>query len=204
MTDQSRQDALDEKMDAVLETVAENTTTLFDVQKQAAATAASVKDARGYIQTTARNTDWDANAEKIAAVLTDALEKDHKALHAAARAADTMRGLSVELSHEARAAANAQQDASRAFHEASGRLLRVVEAHETGKWRRWGGMALTGALCAAVGFFAREPASEFQHVWDAGKAIQADVTSSECETQGGINLIVEGDRACVIKETNGG
>lgn len=46
----------DEKLDAVLETVAENTTTLFDLQKQAAATSASVKDARTYIATVARNT----------------------------------------------------------------------------------------------------------------------------------------------------
>jgi len=35
----------DEKLDALLEAMAENTTTLIDVQKQSAATSASTKDA---------------------------------------------------------------------------------------------------------------------------------------------------------------
>lgn len=190
----------DEKLDAVLETVAENTTTLFDVQKQAAATSASVKDARTYVQTIAKQTDWANNGKVIATILTTALEKDHTALHASAKAAREMRSLSVELTHKANVAAEAQRDGSKEFHQAAMRLQSALEDHQAGKWRRWGVMALIGALCGAVGFFAREPASKFDHLWEARAALKQDVTSSECKTLDGINLMVDGTRACVIKE----
>ncbi|MGB3472586.1 MAG: hypothetical protein WBA51_17360, partial [Erythrobacter sp.] len=188
------------KLDALLEAVAENTTTLIDVQQQAAATSASTKDARNYIQTVARQTSWETNGKVIASVLTTALEKDHTALHAASRAAQEMRGLSVELTRKADRAAETQQEASNKFHFAAERLLRVAEAHEQGKWRRMGGMALIAALCGAVGFFAREPASKFDHLWEARTALKQDVTNGDCKTLDGINLMIDGARACVIKE----
>lgn len=190
----------DEKLDALLEAMAENTTTLIDVQKQSAATSASTKDARTYVQTIAKQTSWEVNGKVIAAVLSKALEKDHTALHAAARAAQEMRSLSVEITHRANVAAESQKDASDKFHTAANRLLRLQEAHEQGKWRRTGTMALIAALCGAVGFFAREPASKFEHLWDARNALKQDVTSSECGTLDGVNLMVDGIRACVIKE----
>ncbi|MCF7778990.1 hypothetical protein GLP59_15280 [Sulfitobacter sp. M220] len=190
----------DQKLDALLEAVAENTTTLIDVQQQAAATSASSKDARNYIQTVARQTSWETNGKVIASVLTAALEKDHTALHAASRAAQEMRGLSVELTRKTDRAAETQQEASNKFHFAAERLLRVAEAHEQGKWRRMGGMALIAALCGAVGFFAREPASKFDHLWEARTALKQDVTNGDCKTLDGINLMIDGARACVIKE----
>ena len=190
----------DQKLDALLEAVAENTTTLIDVQKQAAATSASTKDARTYVQTIAKQTSWETNGKAIAAILTTALEKDHTALHAASRAAQEMRGLSVELTRKTDRAAETQQEASNKFHFAADRLLRVAEAHEQGKWRRMGGMALIAALCGAVGFFAREPASKFDHLWDARNALKQDVTNGDCKTLDGINLMIDGARACVIKE----
>lgn len=190
----------DEKLDALLEAMAENTTTLIDVQKQSAATSASTKDARTYVQTIAKQTDWTRNGRAIAAVLTAALEEDHEALHAASRAAQEMRGLSVELTRKTDRAAEAQMDASNKFHFAAERLLKVTEAHEKGKWRRMGMIALIGALCGAVGFFAREPVSKFDRLWDARTALKQDVTSSECGTLDGVNLMVDGTRACVIKE----
>jgi len=190
----------DEKLDALLEAVAENTTTLIDVQQQAAATSASTKDARTYVQKIAKQTSWETNSRAIAATMTAALEKDHTALHAASRAAQEMRGLSVELTRKADRAAETQQDASNKFHFAADRLLKVTEAHEAGKWRRMGMVALIGALCGAVGFFAREPASKFELLWDVRTTLKQDVTSSECGTLGGVNLMVDGARACVVKE----
>jgi len=190
----------DEKLDALLEAVAENTTTLIDVQQQAAATSASTKDARTYVQKIAKQTSWETNGKAIAAVLTTALEKDHTALHAASRAAQEMQGISIEMMSRAGNAAQSQTDASNKFHFAADRLLKVTEAHEAGKWRRMGMIALIGALCGAVGFFAREPAAKFQHLWDARNELKQDVTSSECGTLDGVNLMVDGIRACVIKE----
>ena len=105
-------------------------TTLIDVQQQAAATSASTKDARTYVQKIAKQTSWEANSKAIAATMTAALEKDHTALHAASRAAIEMRGLSVELTRKTDRAAEAQMDASNKFHFATGRLLKATEAHE--------------------------------------------------------------------------
>ncbi len=190
----------DEKLDALLEAVAENTTTLIDVQQQTAATSASTKDARTYVQKIAKQTSWETNSKAIAATMTAALEKDHTALHATSRAAQEMRGLSVELTRKTDRAAETQQDASNKFHFAADRLLKVTEAHEAGKWRRMGRITLIGALCGAVGFFAREPASKFDHLWEARTALKQDVTSSECGTLDGVNLMVDGVRACVVKE----
>lgn len=190
----------EEKLDALLEAVTENTTTLIDVQKQAASTSASAKDSRTYVQNIANQTNWATNGKAIAAVLTKALEKDHEALHAASRAAQEMRGLSVELTRKTDRAAETQTDASLAFHRAAERLLGLMEGHEQGKWRRAGMIALIGALCGSVGFFAREPASKFDHLWEARTALKQDVTSSECRTLDGVNLMIEGTRSCVIKE----
>ena len=61
----------DEKLDALLEAVTENTTTLIDVQQQTAATSASTKDARTYVQTIAKQTSWETNGQVIASVLTN-------------------------------------------------------------------------------------------------------------------------------------
>lgn len=188
----------DEKLDALLEAMAENTTTLIDVQKQSASTSASVKDARNYIQTVARQTSWEANGKAIAAVLTTALEKDHDALHAASRAAQEMRGLSVELTRKTDRAAEVQQEASNKFHFAAERLLKVTEAHEQGKWRRMGVIALIGALCGAVGFFAREPAAKYTHLFQAGTALKQDAFGTECKGVRGESFTNDGRSGCVV------
>lgn len=190
----------DEKLDALLEAMAENTTTLIDVQKQSAATSASTKDARTYVQTIAKQTDWTKNGRAIAAVLTTALEKDHDALHAASKAAQEMRGLSVELTRKTDRAAETQQDASNRFHFAAERLLKVTEAHEQGKWRRMGVIALMGALCGAVGFFAREPAAKYTHLFEAGTALRQDAFGTECKGVRGESFTNDGRSGCVVWE----
>ena len=144
----------DEMLEALVSVTAENTTTLIDVQHQAAATAASVKDARTYMATVVKNTDWETNGKKIAAILDNALRQDRAALHAVSEAARDMRGTSIEITHRAVDAAVTQMDASKAFDRAAERLLEALEAHQQGWWRRVSIMALIGALCAAVGFFA--------------------------------------------------
>jgi len=188
----------DKKLDALLETMAENTTTLIDVQKQSAATSASTKDARTYVQTIAKQTSWETNGRAIAAVLTTALEKDHDALHAASHAAQDMRGLSVELTRKTDRAAKAQEDASNKFHFAAERLLKVTEAHEQGKWRRMGVIVLIGALCGAVGFFAREPAAKYTHLFQAGTALKQDAFGTECKGVRGESFTNDGRSGCVV------
>lgn len=188
----------DEMLEALVSVTAENTTTLIDVQHQAAATAASVKDARTYMATVVKNTDWEANGKKIAAILDNALRQDRAALHAVGEAARDMRGTSIEITHRAVDAAVAQMDASKAFDRAAERLLGALEAHQQGKWRRAGIIALIGALCGAVGFFAREPATRLQHLWDTSTALQQDAAHRDCKTLGGETL-PSGERlACVI------
>ena len=188
----------DEMLEALVSGPAENTTTLIDVQHQAAATAASVKDARTYMATVVKNTDWETNGKKIAAILDNALRQDRAALHAVGEAARDMRGTSIEISHRAVDAAVAQMDASKAFDRAAERLLGALEAHQQGKWRRAGIIALIGALCGAVGFFAREPATRLQHLWDTSTALQQDAAHRDCKTLGGETL-PSGERlACVI------
>ena len=188
----------DEKLDALLEAMAENTTTLIDVQKQSAATSASTKDARTYVQTIAKQTNWEINGKVIAAILSEALEKDHTALHAASRAAKEMRGLSVELTRKTDRAAETQQDASNKFHFAAERLLKVTEAHEQGKWRRMGVIVLIGALCGAVGFFAREPAAKYTHLFQAGTALRQDAFGTECKGVRGESFTNDGRSGCVV------
>ena len=185
-------------LEALVSVTAENTTTLIDVQHQAAATAASVKDARTYMATVIKNTDWETNGKKIAAILDKAMREDRSALNAAGEAAREMRSKSVEITHRAGEAATAQKDASQAFTSAAERLLRVMEAHQAGKWRRLGVMALVGALCGAVGFFAREPATKFQHLWDAREALKLNAADPDCETLGGQTMPSGDDLACVI------
>ncbi|WP_157001742.1 hypothetical protein [Paracoccus sp. S4493] len=185
-------------LEALVSVTAENTTTLIDVQHQAAATAASVKDARTYMATVVKNTDWENNGKKIAAVLDNALRQDRAALHAVSEAARDMRGTSIEITHRAVDAAVAQMDASKAFDRAAERLLGALEAYQQGRWRRAGIIALIGALCGAVGFFAREPATKFQHLWDTSTALQQDAAHRDCKTLGGETL-PSGERlACVI------
>jgi len=188
----------DEKLDALLEAMAENTTTLIDVQKQSAATSASTKDARTYVQTIAKQTSWETNGRVIAATLTAALEKDHTALHAASRAAQEMRGLSVELTRKADRAAEAQMDGSSKLHAAANRLLTLQEAHEAGKWRRMGVIALIGALCGAVGFFAREPTAKYTHLFQAGTALKQDAFGTECKGVRGESFTNDGRSGCVV------
>tara|TARA_R100000935_G_scaffold27748_1_gene47997 strand:+ start:1718 stop:2023 length:306 start_codon:yes stop_codon:yes gene_type:complete len=78
---------------------AENTITLLNVEHQAAATAASVKDARTYMATVVKNTDWETNGKKISAILDKAMREDRTALNAAGEAAREMRSKSVEITH---------------------------------------------------------------------------------------------------------
>jgi hypothetical protein len=188
----------DEMLEALVSVTAENTTTLIDVQHQAAATAASVKDARTYMATVVKNTDWETNGKKIAAILDKAMREDRAALNAAAKAADDMQTMSVGISHKVDAAADAQRKASLAFHSASERLLRVMEAHQQGKWRRMGLFVLIGSLCAALGFFAREPANKYAVLWDAKVALALNAADADCETLGGQTMPSGDSLACVI------
>jgi hypothetical protein len=80
------------------------------VQHQAAATATSVKDARTYMATVVKNTDWEVNGKKIAAILDKAMWEDRAALNAAEDAAREMRSKSVEITHKIGEAATAQTD----------------------------------------------------------------------------------------------
>ena len=188
----------DEMLEALVSVTAENTTTLLNVEHQAAVTAASVKDARTYMATVVKNTDWETNGKKIAAILDKAMREDRAALNAAAKAADDMQTMSVGISHKVDAAADAQQKASLAFHSASERLLRVMEAHEQGKWRRMGLFVLIGALCGAVGFFAREPVNKYGVLWDAKTALALNAADADCETLGGQTMPSGDNLACVI------
>jgi hypothetical protein len=188
----------DEMLEALVSVTAENTTTLIDVQHQAAATAASVKDARTYMATVVKNTDWETNGKKISAILDKALREDRAALNAAGEAAREMRAKSVEITHKVGEAAKAQKDASIAFHSAAERLLGVMEAHQEGKWRRVGVMALIGALCGAVGFFAREPANRYAVLREAAAAIRLNASDAACRDLRGETLPSEGTFACVI------
>lgn len=198
MADPTPQSLNDQMMEELISVTAENTTTLIDVQKQSAATAASVKDARTYIAKIAANTDWEANGHRIAAVMEAAIKEDRAALTASANAARDMRAMSVGITHKFDAAADAQQKASNTFHNASDRLLRVMESHQEGRWRRMGLFVLIGGLCAALGFFAREPATRFQNLWDAREALKLDAYDSDCETLGGQTIPSGDSLACVI------
>lgn len=148
-----------ELLQTIVDVVTENTTTLGGVSTQASRTSAAVVDARTYFQKVAENTNWETNSKKIAAVLTKALEKDHTALHAASRAAQEMRGQSVELTSGVRKATDAINDRSGLFNHATDRLLGIIEAHHRGRWRRVVLTACLGLLCGAVGFLARDPSS---------------------------------------------
>ena len=198
MADPTPQSLNDQMMEELVSVTAENTTTLINVQKQAAATAASVKDARTYIAKVAANTDWEANAHRIAAVMEKAFREDRAALNAAAKAADDMQTMSVGISYKVDTAADAQQKASLAFNSASERLLRMMEAHQQGKWRRMGLFVLVGSLCAAVGFFAREPANKYAVLWDAKVALALNAADADCETLGGQTMPSGDNLACVI------
>jgi hypothetical protein len=113
-----------------------------------------------------------------------------------------MRGLSVELTRKTDRAAEVQQDASNKFHFAAERLLKVTEAHEAGKWRRMGVIVLIGALCGAVGFFAREPAAKYTHLFEAGTALRQDAFGLECKGTRGVSFTDEnnGRSGCVVWE----
>ena len=188
----------DEMLEALVSVTAENTTTLIDVQRQAAATAASVKDARTYMATVVKNTDWETNGKKIAAILDKALLQDRAALHAVSEAAREMRGTSIEITHRAGDAAVAQKDASKAFDRAAERLLGTLEAHQQGKWRRAGIIALIGALCGAVGFLMREPVNRFTVLREAGVEISRDASDPACRDLGGRTMPSGDEWACVI------
>lgn len=158
MTDQIKTPE-EEKLDAVVDTLAENTTTLFALQAQIAETSAAVNRARTYIKTVVEQTSWETNGKAIASVLTTSLERDHTALHAAAKAAQEMRGLSSELTRKMGMAAQAFVDTSETLGDATKSLQSIQKAYEQGRWRRMILTACLGLLCGAVGFFARDPSS---------------------------------------------
>jgi hypothetical protein len=57
---------------------------------------------------------------------------------------------------------------------------------------------LIGALCAAVGFFTREPATKFKHLWDARTALKLNSADADCDTLGGQTMPSGDNLACVI------
>ncbi|MCF7702469.1 hypothetical protein [Loktanella sp. M215] len=191
----------DEKINALLDATAENTTKLIAVQQQTAATAASVQDARVYVQTIAKQTNWETNGKAISVILDKAMREDRAALNAAGEAAREMRAKSVEITHRVGEAAAAQKEASQMFNAASDRLLSVIEAHQEGKWRRVGVIALIGALCGAVGFFAREPANRYAVLREASAALRINASDAACRDLRGETLPSEGTFACVIWQT---
>jgi hypothetical protein len=73
-----------------------------------------------------------------------------------------------------------------------------MEAHQQGKWRRMGLFVLIGSLCAALGFFAREPANKYAVLWDAKVALALNAADADCDTLGGQTMPSGDSLACVI------
>ncbi len=202
MADKANPSPQDETLEVLVSVTTANTTTLMDVQHQAATTAAAMKDARVYMSNVVKNTDWEANGKKISAILDKAMREDRAALNAAGEAAREMRSKSVEITHTVGEAAKAQKEASLAFHSAAERILSVMEAHQEGKWRRMGTMALIGALCGAVGFFARGPANRYEILWNARDALKINAHGPDCDILNGQHYTNEEvqRRGCVVWE----
>jgi ABC-type transporter Mla subunit MlaD len=165
MNDQDKKMAdLEELTRELISMISENSGKLDTMSSLFAKTKVATENAVTHTRTLAENTSWEKRSKAIASILTIAMEKDHTALHAASRAAQEMRGLSVELTRKADRAADTMNDKSGLFDSATRHLLGLIEARERGRWRRW---ALTACLCllsGAVGFLVRDPASQL--IWD--------------------------------------
>jgi hypothetical protein len=160
MNDQDKQKAdLEELTRELIRMISENSGKLDTMSSLFAKTTTATENAVSHTRTLAENSDWEKRGKAIAAVLTKALEKDHTALHAASRAATEMNRVSVALARDIHEAAGTMNDRSGLFDRATDRLLGIMEAHQRGKWRRIALMACIGLLCVAVGFFARDTAS---------------------------------------------
>lgn len=161
MNDQDKKTAdLEELTRELIRMISENSGKLDTMSNLFAKTTAATENAVTHTRTLAENSSWEKRSKAIASILTIAMEKDHTALHAASRAAQEMRGLSVELTSEARKATDAMNDRSGLFDRATRHLLSITEAHQGGRWRRWALTACLCLLCGAVGFFARDAASD--------------------------------------------
>jgi len=164
MTDQDKKMTdLEELTRELIRMISENSGKLDTMSSLFAKTTTATENAVTHTRTLAENSDWEKRGKAIAAVLTKALEKDHTALHAASRAAQEMRGLSAELTNKADWAADTMSDKSGLFDRATRALLGITEAHQRGRWRRWALTACLCLLCGAVGFFARDTASDL--IW---------------------------------------
>jgi hypothetical protein len=160
MNDQDKKIAdLEELTRELIRMISENSGKLDTMSSLFAKTTAATENAVTHTRTLAENSSWEKRSKAIASILTIAMEKDHTALHAASRAAQEMRGLSVELTSEVRKATGAIDDRSSLFNRATDRLLSITETHQRGQWRRWALTACLCLLCGAVGFFARDTAS---------------------------------------------
>jgi ABC-type transporter Mla subunit MlaD len=164
MNDQDKKIAdLEELTRELISMISENSGKLDTMSSLFAKTKVATENAVTHTRTLAENSDWEKRSKAITAIITKVLEKDHTALHAASKAAQEMRSLSVEITHRANVAAEAMNDKSGLFDRATRHLLGITEAHQRGQWRRWVLTACLCLLCGAVGFFARDAASDL--IW---------------------------------------
>ena len=161
MSDEDKQkEGLEELTSELIRMISDNSGKLDAMSNLFAKTTVATENAVSHTRTLAENSDWEKRGKAIAAVLTKALEKDHTALHAASGAAAEMNQASVGLAREVHEAIRTVNDKSSLFDRATRHLLDLTEAHQRGKWRRWVLTACLCLLCGAVGFFARDAASD--------------------------------------------
>lgn len=184
MNDETDQN--EDVMETLLSVTAENTTTLLDVQNQAATTAAAVKDARTYIADVVKNTSWENNSKRIKAVLGDAAKQSQEHVGELINTSNKFADTSDKVIDVTLEAVVGQRNATAMIEKATESLTEARKGV-----RRWWvlSVGIVGLLAAAGGavggFYAHDPLSKWTVLSQVRNEFREGTGGFECEKLGG-------------------
>lgn len=167
-------------IDRLISMVSENTTELKAMQQLFASTKAATDTSVEHTRTLAQNSSWEKQGEQIAKVLKEAVKEEREQaseLLDAARINDESFSASISL---IRQVLEALVSTSGSLREAATRQEAASVAHARGWWRRGAMIAAFGAVCAATGFFAKEPTTKTALLMEIGNALGENPHGVEC------------------------
>lgn len=167
-------------IDELIRVISENSGKLDAMQQLFARTTTATENAVTHTRTLAENSSWERQGPQVAKALKEAVRDEREQARELLDAAETFHDEAATLFNLGKKQAELCAKVTVETYGIATKHHEAAKIHEKGKWRRGALIAAFGAVCAAAGFFAKEPATKTVLLMEIGNALGEDPHGVEC------------------------
>lgn len=183
MNDQSHAPAGEDVRPLIVElirVISENSGKLDTMQQLFSTTTLATENAVTHTRTLAENSSWERQGPQVAKALKEAVRDERKQASQLLDAAEIFHENATKLYDLGKEQTRTCAEGMVKTYEIAAKHHEAAMIREKGKWRRGAMIAAFGAVCAAAGFFAKEPATKTVLLMDIANALGENPHGVEC------------------------